>query len=74
MQIDCPLEWRHGYNLYGGIIHSGGTGGGHYVYFGKMNDKWYLFNDTNILEIADIEKSEKAYCLFYRKKKLLNNI
>lgn len=69
MQIDCPLEWRHGYNLYGGIIHSGGTGGGHYVYFGKMNDKWYLFNDSSVSEIPkkkiDIFR-KNAYILHYR--------
>ena len=31
--IYIPLDWRHGYKLKGGILHSGSLGGGHYVYF-----------------------------------------
>jgi ubiquitin carboxyl-terminal hydrolase 8 len=60
------------YDLYGICNHSGGTRGGHYTSFIKnANDKWYLFNDTNVIEISDLNKikSPQAYCFFYRKKK-----
>ena len=56
---DIPIEWRHGYKLIGGILHSGSLSGGHYVYFGFKNDKWYLFNDSNISEISDIKTYKK---------------
>ena len=32
----------------GFIYHSGSTGGGHYVYYGNRNDKWYLHNDSSV--------------------------
>jgi ubiquitin carboxyl-terminal hydrolase 8 len=60
------------YDLYGICNHSGGTRGGHYTSFIKnANDKWYLFNDTNVIEMTDLNKikSPQAYCFFYRKKK-----
>ena len=60
------------YDLYGICNHSGGTRGGHYTSFIKnANNKWYLFNDTNVTEILDLRKikTPQAYCFFYRKKK-----
>jgi ubiquitin C-terminal hydrolase len=60
------------YDLYGVCNHSGGTRGGHYTSFIKnANNKWYLFNDTNVTEILDLRKikTPQAYCFFYRKKK-----
>lgn len=81
--IDIPLEnvsfsrYINGYNpdsyvydLYGICNHSGGTQGGHYTSYVKVeNDKWYEFNDTNVREIQQ-EKliSNKSYCFFYMKK------
>ena len=45
--------------------------GGHYTAAAKnANGKWYLFNDTQVTEITDLERTiitPKAYCLFYRK-------
>jgi len=59
------------YSLYGVAFHSGGTHGGHYTAAVKnANGKWYLFNDTQVLEITELERTmmnPKAYCLFYRK-------
>lgn len=64
--MNIPLQWRHGYKLKGGILHSGSLGGGHYVYFGKKNNKWYLFNDSSVSEINNIENyKNKAYILHY---------
>lgn len=59
------------YDLFGVGNHSGGVMGGHYTAFIKnANDKWYLFNDTQVCEIKEEHIiSPQAYCLFYRKKK-----
>ena len=61
----------HIYDLYGVCNHSGMTLGGHYfAYVKNANNKWYCFNDTVVKEvnISDVV-TNKAYCLFYRKKK-----
>jgi ubiquitin C-terminal hydrolase len=61
------------YDLYGVCNHSGSLLGGHYTaYVKNSNSKWYHFNDTEVKEIINIENivSQKAYCLFYRKKSL----
>ena len=59
------------YDLYGVCNHSGMTMGGHYfAYVKNANGKWYCFNDTNVKEINEKDiVSNKAYSLFYRKKK-----
>jgi ubiquitin carboxyl-terminal hydrolase 8 len=68
MDINIPLEWRHGYKLKGGIIHIGSYGGGHYIYYGNENNKWYLANDSNISNINNInEIASKSYILYYIK-------
>jgi ubiquitin carboxyl-terminal hydrolase 8 len=59
------------YDLYGICNHSGGVLGGHYTsYIKNANNKWYHFNDTLVSEVSIINSiiSQKAYCLFYRKK------
>ena len=82
--IDFPLEnldltkYVEGYNsgsyvydLYGICNHQGSVLGGHYTaYVKNANQKWYLFNDTNVKEIDDKSNliSDNAYCFFYRKK------
>jgi ubiquitin carboxyl-terminal hydrolase 8 len=85
--VDFPLEdldmsrYVIGYNkhayiydLYAICNHGGSVMGGHYTASIKNGNKWYLFNDTNISPLSKIDKNEKPYCFFYRKKKLLNNI
>tara|TARA_B110000305_G_C19458469_1_gene652541 strand:- start:3646 stop:4674 length:1029 start_codon:yes stop_codon:yes gene_type:complete len=62
------------YDLYGICNHSGVVSGGHYTSYVKTNkNEWYLFNDTMVSKILqqNIENTimtNKAYCLFYRKK------
>ena len=46
-KINVPLSWRRNYKLKGGVIHNGNVGGGHYMYFGKYFNKWFLFNDSD---------------------------
>lgn len=68
--ISIPINWRHGYKFVGGIVHSGGSFGGHYIYFGKRNKKYYLFNDSGVSELNsnDVNKLlKKSYILHYNK-------
>jgi ubiquitin carboxyl-terminal hydrolase 36/42 len=66
--IDIPLNWRHNYKLKGGILHSGGVNGGHYIYYGLVNDKWYIFDDSTIRELNNIDDYlKKSYILHYQK-------
>ncbi len=59
------------YDLYGVSNHMGGVHGGHYTAHVKnANNKWYLFNDTQVSEIKEENVvGINAYCFFYRKKK-----
>ena len=59
------------YDLYAVANHSGGVMGGHYTAYCKNpNGKWYHYNDLNTSEISESKiVSQKAYVLFYRKKK-----
>lgn len=59
------------YDLFGICNHIGGTKGGHYnSYVKNLNEKWYLYDDTEVTEVKNIDKlvSSNEYCLFYRKK------
>lgn len=67
--LKIPINWRHNYKLKGGVIHSGRLGGGHYVYFGYNENKWYLFDDSVISKIKLNKLNEytkRAYLLHYR--------
>jgi ubiquitin C-terminal hydrolase len=68
--LDIPLIWRHGYHLQGAVIHSGGLNGGHYIYVGKNNNKYYTFNDSMVSEINENEflnYINNAYIIYYKK-------
>lgn len=69
-ELDIPLEWRHNNHLHGAIIHYGSLDGGHYVYVGKQDSKWYLFNDSSVSEIRSETELKsllaKAYWLCYK--------
>lgn len=72
-KIDIPLNWRHGYELQGGIIHMGSFGGGHYIYYGKEGNDWFLANDSSISKINNIDEfmqtsGKDSYIVLYRKK------
>lgn len=70
---------KHKYDLYGVIQHTGSLHGGHYIAHTKnpINNKWYEFNDDDVLHIPDdkIEKeliSRDSYILCYKKKEYFN--
>jgi ubiquitin carboxyl-terminal hydrolase 36/42 len=53
-EIDMPLSFsfdNKNFVLRGFIYHMGSTSGGHYVYYGCKNGKWFLFNDSSVSEI-----------------------
>jgi len=52
-EIEVPIEWRHKYILKGIVVHSGSTFGGHYIYIGNHNNKWFIFNDDHVREITE---------------------
>jgi ubiquitin carboxyl-terminal hydrolase 8 len=58
------------YDLYGICNHIGDMNGGHYnSYIKTFENKWYLFDDNNIINIDETKmNTNNAYCLFYRKK------
>ena len=65
----------HKYELFAAAIHSGGSiqGGHYYAIIRNANGKWYVFNDTNVIEFKGDEtnlkmKLSEASCCFYRKK------
>lgn len=72
-RIDVPLIFinRCGtYSLRGFVYHSGSTGGGHYMYIGKKNDNWYLYNDSSVSQLDDISSyASYGYIYLYTKQK-----
>lgn len=57
-QIIVPQYINHDNKILvqrGFVYHSGSTNGGHYVYCGKRNDKWYLHNDSSVHPINNNE-------------------
>jgi len=58
------------YDLIGICNHSGGIHGGHYTSYSKTNNQWYLYNDSNVSLVKNMNNliSNNAYCLFYKKK------
>lgn len=71
--IDVPLEWRNNYKLQGIVFHSGSAYGGHYIYIGKNNNQWYMFNDDSVSKINENQLDHfknNAYILYYIKKSL----
>jgi len=67
MPMDVKLN-NVNYKMKGCIFHMGGLGGGHYVYFNKINDKWIIFNDENISEVNnENDIINKGYVYLYEK-------
>jgi ubiquitin C-terminal hydrolase len=63
------------YELYAVIVHYGPTVfGGHYICFVKVDDVWYLFDDTKVTEVSpSVVLSQNAYMLFYQKTVQVEN-
>tara|TARA_Y100000992_G_scaffold302444_1_gene276624 strand:- start:141 stop:1172 length:1032 start_codon:yes stop_codon:yes gene_type:complete len=60
------------YEVFGICNHSGNCFGGHYYSYIKNNNKWFIFNDTNVSEISENKLiTNKAYMFFFKKIKKL---
>ena len=78
IDIDMPNNFDaidKNYHMRGYIYHSGGTGGGHYVYYGNRKsadcDKWFIYNDSSVSEISQStlkQTSSNAYVYLYVSK------
>ena len=73
-------ENHHRYELYGVCHHYGGARGGHYVATVKhaVTNEWYVFDDETVTKLdqnpqtlAKVIIQPSAYCLFYKKGKLV---
>ena len=62
---DCEGN-KQKYDLYAVIQHHGKISQGHYTAICKINDKWYLFNDSKYFLIKN-PITKDAYLLFYKK-------
>jgi ubiquitin C-terminal hydrolase len=68
-EIDIPINWRHNYQLQGFIFHSGSINSGHYIYIGKHQNNWYMFNDNFVsqIDISQLNNYKNyAYILYYK--------
>jgi ubiquitin C-terminal hydrolase len=59
-------KYNNPYKLIGSICHGGGTDGGHYWYFHKINNVWKCFNDSSDV-INQIPNSSEQYILLFKK-------
>lgn len=65
--IMIPEIWRKGYVLKGIIYHSGSLHGGHYVYIGKNDNQWFLYDDNNVSRINErvLERFKNNGYIYY---------
>jgi len=57
-----------GYQLKGCIYHMGNLNGGHYIYYHKFDDKWHVFDDSNISIQNNTENIiNKGYIYLYER-------
>jgi ubiquitin C-terminal hydrolase len=70
-EIKVPVIWEE-YILKGIVFHSGSLYGGHYVYIGYYNEKWYLLDDSCTSEITNNEVfcnfKNYGYIYYFEKK------
>lgn len=70
--ISVPEFWLNKYYLKGIVFHSGSIHGGHYIYIGKQNNNWYMFND-NFVTMVNLNQLDnyKDYGYIYYFEKIL---
>lgn len=70
---DSETRKKYVYNLKSFVVHTGDLNNGHYITYGRFNNKWYQYNDEQIGLITPekinfiIAKANKAYILFYER-------
>jgi len=61
---------NHDFELRSIVFHMGNTGGGHYISLVNKDSKWFMFNDSNVSEITNIDNYiNKGYIYLYAKSK-----
>jgi ubiquitin carboxyl-terminal hydrolase 8 len=56
------------YELFGIINHHGNVSGGHYNSFIRRINRWFLIDDTKVIEVEEKNIINSSnYCLFYRR-------
>ena len=58
------------YDLYAVSNHIGSLSFGHYTNYAKNSGKWYLYDDSRVTPVRDLNSivSQSAYVLFYKKR------
>jgi len=68
--VDMPTQYGN-HELVGIVNHSGGLSGGHYTANVKINNKWYVMNDSSCRIMQENIITHQAYILFYEKIKII---
>lgn len=73
--IEVPLVWMtplgEMFDLRGFVLQSGGMSSGHYTYYGKVENNWFVFNDSTVRQITEKQAlgvAKGAYLMSYRKR------
>ncbi len=66
--IFVPEFWLDKYVLKGIVYHSGNTHGGHYIYIGKYNEIWHMFNDNYVNKINNLDEYKNFGYVYYFEK------
>ncbi len=67
--VDGYEKYNAKYEVFGVINHIGSMGFGHYYSYCKsVDNKWYQFDDSEVIELENI-RTENAYVILYRKIK-----
>ena len=64
------------YSMQALVVHIGmDATSGRYVAYILSDDKWYLFDDTNVTEVCETEVlKQQSYILFYQRNNLLKEV
>jgi hypothetical protein len=70
-EIKIPIDWRHDFTIKGAVIHSGGMGGGHYVFIGRdiKTNVWTMYDDSSTSSIRPEQVQNylnRAYIFHYQ--------
>ena len=64
----CLKKGKYVYELFAGVVHSGSSGGGHYVAHTKRNNQWYYFSDSHFKASSfNNLRTSSPYVIFYRR-------
>lgn len=74
-EIKIPIDWRHDFTIKGAVIHSGGMGGGHYVFMGRdiKTNVWTMYDDSSTSTIRPEQVQNylnRAYIFHYQNKNI----